>query len=830
MELTKMKQRQQPDNRQLLSLVQTKQVEQAAESLGDSDLQLRMALEFSHVAVWHWIQATGAITWSGPVKLVYGKPESEITNFAQFREMVHPDDRAALEVKFFESLSCGREYRAEFRIIRPAGDIRWLAGRGDVLRDERGLIYGISGANFDITAAKTAEQRLRESERSFRELADAMPPMVWTADGSGQHDYFNRRWFEYTGGTDFSDVYRFVHPDDFERVSRAWETAVGAARQFEYELRLRRASDGSYRWHLARAIPVRDESGSAVRWYGTYTDVEEFKRAQVEAEMLNSALEQRVTERSAELAESELRYRLLVDGVKDYAILLLDQEGVVRSWNKGAELLTGYQAGEILGRNFSIFYTEASAAAGEPKRSLEYAARQGRSHLEGWRVRQNGEQFWASAVITALRDADGEMCGFAKVIRDMTEQRGAEQLLISERKRAEGANIAKSAFLAAMSHEIRTPMNALLGMADLLWESELTDGQRHYVEIFRRAGSNLLTLINDILDLSKIESGNFALEKAEFNVAVLVEQVIEILKPKAESKSIELLAKIGLNSALVVVGDAARLQQILLNLIGNAIKFTHKGEVVVAVECHEEDGYGRLAFEIRDTGIGIPPDKLESIFQDFEQAETSTARRFGGTGLGLGISRRLAKLMGGEITVKSELGKGSTFSFHVLLPLGVRQVGVRQVGVRQDGLDAAGIAPALPARNLQMIQRRFRILAAEDSEDNRFLIEAYCQGSPFELTFVDDGRQAVSAFRAGEFDLVLMDVQMPVLDGLAATREIRAIEQANGAGHTPILALTANALSEDVSLARAAGCDAYLSKPISKQNFLSGLAPWLVLA
>jgi len=793
----------------------------------DVDLQLRTALEFSRVAIWLWTQSTDTIVWSGPVKLIYGKPESEITSFARFRQMVHPDDLPELEAKVFECLSSGTEYCAEFRIILPDGAIRWLAGRGDVLRDSQGLIGGISGANFDITAAKLSEHQLKEGERSFRELADAMPQMVWTTDTRGRHDYFNRRWFEYTGGSDCSDVFRFIHPDDFEHIGLAWRNALETESclrhetesSFHYELRLRRASDHSYRWHLARAIPVRDENGMTVRWYGTFTDVEDFKQAQIQVELLNADLERRVLERSAELAESELRYRLLVDGVKDYAILLLDPEGRVKSWNKGAELLTGYQAAEILGQNFSTFYSAASKAAGEPRQSLEQAAQEGRSYHEGWRVRRNGEQFWASALTTALRDPNAALCGFSKVIRDMTKQRRSEELLILERKRAESANRAKSAFLASMSHEIRTPMNAILGMADLLWESDLSPPQRHYVEIFRRAGGNLLTLINDILDLSKIESGNFSLEKTAFSVPLLVEQVVEILQSKAESKSIELRAEIaGCAGMATVVGDPARLQQVLLNLIGNAIKFTSKGEVLVRVECRAEADLAGLEFAISDTGIGIPADKLECIFEDFEQAESSTTRRFGGTGLGLGISRRLVGKMGGQIKVQSEFGKGSTFSFHVALPFGAKPETA-----------AAAKSPAAPPVGESLgVARRFRILAAEDSEDNQFLIQAYCQERPFDLTFVEDGRQAVAAFETGSFDLILMDVQMPVLDGLAATRQIRAMEHSDSGWHIPILALTANALSEDISRARSAGCDAYLSKPISKRDFLIGVEPWLL--
>jgi len=529
----------------------------------------------------------------------------------------------------------------------------------------------------------------------------------------------------------------------------------------------------------------------------------------------------------------------------------------------------------------------------------------------------------------------------------MTEQRRVESLLIAERKRAENANRAKSAFLASMSHEIRTPMNAILGMADMLWESDLSHSQRHYVEIFRRAGGSLLTLINDILDLSKIESGHFCLEEVDFDLTALVEQVIEILTPKAESKDLSLRAHLAFAAAPNLVGDPVRLQQILLNLLGNAIKFTDKGEVLLRVRCQTAESYATLEFDVSDTGIGIPSHKLETIFEEFEQAETSTTRRFGGTGLGLGISRRLVRRMRGEIHASSEMGKGSTFSFHVILPIGAERntsvsaeledIAGRRVLIvdnnannriilsemcsawgmavtncasgaeavelagrefdlalvdrmmpGMDGFETAdriqsldpktaifivssdsqagdisrcremGLAGHLmkPVRRAELLEqivralcrapelaaiaaisppstgpiepgRRYRILTAEDSEDNQFLLQAYCQGSPYDLTFVEDGELAVAAYRGNSFDLILMDVQMPVMDGLTAAREIRAIESAIGAKRIPILVLTANALPEDVGRAREAGCDAHLAKPISKKSFLSGLAQWL---
>ena len=930
-------------------------VRTSLESARLADHQLNTGLELSKVAVWQWFSEVDKVTWSGPVEEIYGSSAEQLSRYAGLRELIHPDDRDDLDAVVQEALSKGCDYRADFRVL--AGDeIRWIAGRGAALRDASGAICGMSGVNFDVTATKQAEQRMFESERRFRLLADAMPQIVWTSNASGQLDYCNGQWQLYTGNVWASQISEFLHPDDLADWNRQWQRSVSERSWFSCEMRLKRGLDGSYRWHLSRALPIRNGEGEITQWYGTSTDIDDYKRAQAEIESLNSNLEGIIRERSAQLAESELRHRLLVESVKDYAIFVLDAQGHVKSWNQGAEHLTGYKASAILGQHFGMFLNAGARMSGVAEISLRDASRDGRSNLEGWLLRQDGSEFWAQVVTTPLFDADGRLRGFSKIIRDMTEQRRVESLLIAERKRAESASEAKSAFLASMSHEIRTPMNAILGMADMLWESELSQTQRHYVEIFRRAGGSLLTLINDILDLSKIESGNFSLEQIDFDVTAVVEQVVEILSPKAVAKGLSLHARLAFASAPVVVGDPLRLQQILLNLIGNAIKFTNAGEVVVRVECQSHGAYATLAFDVSDTGIGIADEKLESIFEDFEQGESSTTRRFGGTGLGLGISRRLVRLMRGEIRARSELGKGSAFSFDVSLPFGLDQKtqasphmeeisgkrvlivdnnptnriilgemclawgmlvslccsGSEAVEVTHaafderrfdlalvdrmmpgmDGFETAaelkrldpsvdvfivssdsqagdvarcremGLAGHLlkpvrraelleqivkslshsplesldrgtaqpPPKSIQANSKKARILVAEDSEDNRFLLQAYCQGSRYELTFVEDGERAVKAYEAGEFEMIVMDVQMPVMDGLTATRAIRTIEGERQCQQTPIVALTANALPQDIVSARTAGCDAHLAKPISKKAFLSGLEQWLPAA
>jgi PAS domain S-box-containing protein len=659
------------------------------------------------------------------------------------------------------------------------------------------------------------------------------------------------------------------HPDE--------ELAIAAAKGRYAEEGWRVRKDGSRFLADVVITAIHDETGAVCGFEKITRDITKSREAE------------------ETLRASEERFRLFVAAVRDYALVMLDASGYVISWNAGAERIKGYRTEEILGKHFSCFYLPEAIANGHPDEELRIAAAEGRYAEEGWRVRKDGSCFLADVVITGIKDKGGALSGFAKVTRDITESKKAEQKLdsslrhldallnssldgivvfaavrdklevlrdlrfemvnpaaekllgrkastllggtfsqnfsaasknglfdkfsgiindgvpldfeyqslgkgvfnwyrlagvklgdglalsfteITDRKiaeqelleakrRAESADKVKSDFLATMSHEIRTPMNGVIGMTRILADTELTGTQRDYVNTISASGQSLLVVINDILDFSKIEAGRMQLERRPFSLQQCVEGVIDSFSAQIQEKSLETVYYIDPEVPSHLVGDAMRIRQILVNLIGNAIKFTGEGEIMVRVGClgHDEKGY-HLLFSVIDTGIGIATEVIEKLFKVFSQADIADARQYGGTGLGLVISKRLAECMGGTIWVESRPGNGSTFFFSTTMP-------ASQEAISNDEFETDQLAFGT-------------ILIVDDNATNRWVLEGLLQKWGMKTASASSGTEGLKQMGQQHFDVALIDFQMPDMNGVIFARELRSLAK------TPLILLSSS--------------------------------------
>jgi PAS domain S-box-containing protein len=510
---------------------------------------------------------------------------------------------------------------------------------------------------------------------------------------------------------------------------------------------------------------------------------------------------------------AERQLRLLIDRAPDYAIYMLDPGGRVASWNSGAQRIAGYEANEILGEHFSRFYSAPLKSSGEPDRALRIAQSEGKYDAERWMVRKDGSTFWASVAIEPICDRRGELLGFATVVRDITRRQINQEALRQAKERAETASKAKTEFLAVMSHEIRTPLTTINGFANLLARTgRLTKPQKRYVDLIKAASSTLGTIVDDILDFSKVEAGRVELESVTFSLLELVDYVAAAARAVAEPKGLAINTEIAPGTPQWLVGDLKRLRQVLSNLTNNAVKFTAAGHVRLSVGRQlSSDGHDVIRFAVTDTGIGVPAALQARLFERFSQAEPAISRVHGGTGLGLAICKQLVGLMGGTVGFVSEQGRGSTFWFTI---------------------------PHLPGHAALKTQRRpaelsaaasgARILLVEDHELNQEIAKAMLERRGHLVDVVGSGLEAIAAARTTNYDLILMDVQMPGMDGISATRTIRAL--GGPLKHVPIVALSANVLSEQVESFKRAGMNGHIGKPFEEETLLGAIDHWLAKA
>ena len=501
------------------------------------------------------------------------------------------------------------------------------------------------------------------------------------------------------------------------------------------------------------------------------------------------------------------------------AVIEFDVNGNILWANNNFLSLMEYELSEVVGRHHSMFVHDSAQDENEYFEIWRKLAEGQSLTGEYKRISKRGNPIWIQGSYTPVRNAQGDVVKIIKMAVNITDKHKlAEDLakknkeLLSSATKAKAATQAKSVFLANMSHEIRTPLNSIIGITDTLAETALDEQQASFVEILQRANNQLMTIINDILDLSKVEVGEIELKALPFELQKLFDELISVLGFKAKEKGLNLRITTDDNVPKFFVGDPERLRQILMNLFNNAIKFTHAGEVHLHVCNNTTSRPGTLMFKVSDTGIGIAKSKYKDIFKPFMQADSATTRRYGGTGLGLSITKNIVKLMQGQIWLESEERVGTSFYFTVTMtPTTERKAHLQnplQGHYRLNDLHQT-LAPS-----------RLRILVVDDVDDNRNLFGIYLRNTIHSVSFAQSGREAVEISNNEHFDIIFMDVQMPGMDGHEATRLIRKLEQQNKRPPAHIVACTANAFSEDINKSLQAGCDKHLSKPIRKDTLI----------
>lgn len=490
------------------------------------------------------------------------------------------------------------------------------------------------------------------------------------------------------------------------------------------------------------------------------------------------------------LREREEGLRLIIEGTKEYAIYTLDRHGYVTSWNIGAQRIKGYSSEEAICRHFSMFFPDEDLETGRVESILDEAINSGKCQYEGWLRTKKGTTFWADSTLTTIYDDDGHLKGLVSITRDITERKKAEEELRKAKDEAEAATRAKSAFLANMSHEIRTPMNGVIGMASLMDETDLDEEQREYISTIRSSSEALLAIINDILDFSKIEAGQIELEKHPFSLRTCIEDACDLIANRISGKNIELTYQIDAAVPTTVLSDSTRLRQILVNLLGNAVKFTQEGDISISVEVqnHYGDQY-QILFAVNDSGLGIPQNKMDRLFKAFSQVDVSTTRKYGGTGLGLSISAQLCNLMGGSIWVESSEGEGSTFYF---------TIEVYKAPVQQ---------PVL--RGVPSFSNKQVLVVASNAYVCKMLADQLSAWHLKPIVF-NNGIESLRWLSQGNTcDIVISDYHLPVMDGLTLIRQIKR-------QHASIMTILLTDFGERI---KDASIDFFLSKPV-KQHLL----------
>lgn len=722
-----------------------------------------------------------------------------------WQAMTPPEYLASDQVAVNALIQTGRHDPIQKQYLRKDGQRVDIIVASALFEDDSRQGVGII---VDTTLLRRAQADLQESREQFENLANTISQLAWMADETGFIFWYNQRWYDYTG-TDLEAMQgwgweKVNHPDHLPRIVKEWNRTLKSGVAWEDTFPLR-SKDGEYRWFLTRVQPIKDASGRVLRWCGTNTDITE--KSEIEADLRNSRA------RKAAILESALD-----------CIVGIDHQNNIIEWNPAAEKTFGYSHEEALGRQLQELIIPPGLREGH-NIGMERYLKTGvatvlNKRIEVPAMRRGGEEFPVELTVTRIA-GDGPPL-FTAYLRDITSRKQTEQDLERARDSAETANKAKSLFLANMSHELRTPLNAILGYSEMLQEEAAQADMKEFasdLEKINSAGKHLLILINDILDLSKIEAGKMDLFVEEFDVGDVVQELAETVRPlllkNHNQFHIELGADLGEMTA-----DLTKVRQSLFNLLSNAAKFTHEGSVTLEARRETMNESEWIVLRVRDTGIGMSAEQLIKLFRPFTQADASTTRRFGGTGLGLALTRRFCQMMGGDVAVSSTLGEGSTFSIKIPAVVSSQSALVTNentlIVIEED--NAPGTLTALPGRRktdaleevLPSGNTKGCILVIDDDATQRELLRQFLSREGFSVVVTSGGEEGLEMAKRIQPLAITLDVMMPDIDGWSVLSKLKSDPELHD---IPVIMLT---MVDDEAQGYALGASDYLTKPVDR--------------